>query len=71
VPDGDDALKAQVTGSLAMAEAQAAMPTRAVRTLESAVGLLERGGAGGREIAELTCDVAAPVWNVTANRAPR
>jgi DNA-binding CsgD family transcriptional regulator len=66
VPDGDQPLRAQVTGSLAVAEAHAAMPTRAVTTLESAVALLERSGAGGREIAELTCDVATAIWAVTA-----
>jgi DNA-binding CsgD family transcriptional regulator len=70
VPDGDDALRARVLGSLAVTEALAAMPTRAVTTLESAVMLLERSGAGGREIAELTCDVATVVWGVTAIPAP-
>jgi DNA-binding CsgD family transcriptional regulator len=66
VPTGDEALRAQVTGSLAVTEAQAAMPTRAVTTLESAVVLLERSGGGRREIAELTCDVATAIWAVTA-----
>jgi DNA-binding CsgD family transcriptional regulator len=69
VPDGDDALRARVLGSLAVTEARTAMSTRAVTTLESAIALLERGGAGGREIAELTCDVATAMWGVTSNRA--
>jgi DNA-binding CsgD family transcriptional regulator len=66
VPDRDEARRARVTGSLAATEAQAAMPSQAVATLESAVALLERSGAGGREIAQLTCDVATAIWAVTA-----
>lgn len=69
VRDGDDALKAQVTGSLAVTEAQAGMAAHAVTTLESAIVLLERGGAGGREIAELTCEVATAMWGVSGNPA--
>jgi DNA-binding CsgD family transcriptional regulator len=66
VPGGDEALRTRVLGLLAVAEAHAAMPTRAVRTLEEAIGLIERGGAGGREIAELTCEVATAIWAVGA-----
>jgi DNA-binding CsgD family transcriptional regulator len=69
VPHDDDALGARVVGSLAVAEAQAAMPGRALATLESAIELLERRGAGGREIAELTCEVATAMWGVAANPA--
>lgn len=69
VPDGDDALRARVLGSLAVAEAQATMPIRAVATLESAVELLERAGSAAVEIAELTYEVATAVWGVAANPA--
>jgi DNA-binding CsgD family transcriptional regulator len=64
VPDGDDALTARVLAALAVAEAQATMPIRAVATLESVVELLERGDYGAVEIAELTCEVATAVWAV-------
>jgi DNA-binding CsgD family transcriptional regulator len=69
VPDGDDALRARVLGSLAVAEAQAGMAARAVTTLESVVALLEHDGAEGREIAELTCEVATALWGVSGNPA--
>jgi DNA-binding CsgD family transcriptional regulator len=69
VPDGDDALRARVLGALAVTEAQAGMATHAVTTLDSAVALLERAGTGGRQIAELTCEVAIAMWGVAVNPA--
>ena len=59
----DDALRSRVLGLLAVAQAQAGLPERAVTTLEAAVGLLERGGVGGRAVAEVTCEVATAVWS--------
>jgi DNA-binding CsgD family transcriptional regulator len=69
VPDGDDALRARVLGSLALTDAQAGMAAHAITTLESAIALLERGGAGGEEIAELTCEVATAMWGISGNPA--
>jgi DNA-binding CsgD family transcriptional regulator len=69
VPDGDDALRASVLGSLAVAEAYAGMAAQAATTLESTLALLERGDTGGREIAELTCEVATAMWGVSGNPA--
>lgn len=69
VPEGDDDVRERVVGSLAVTEAQAGMPARAVATLDSAVVLLERGSGAGRKIAELTCEVAIAVWGASSNPA--
>jgi DNA-binding CsgD family transcriptional regulator len=55
-------VRARVLGELALAEAEAGLFEDAPRTLETAVSLLERGGALGEGIADLVYRVGMAFW---------